>query len=86
MEHRSNATSEDVSEIASLVRRGEPVAHLVSRVILSEAQRDIIRKAHVDQTSFRVYEMPEKIVYSSDSSAHCLRGGAPGLVQQRIRR
>lgn len=86
MEHRFNATNEDVREIASRVRKGAPVAHLVSRVKLSAPQREIIHRAHVEQVSFRVYELPEKIVYSSDSSVHCLGGGAPGLVQQRIRR
>lgn len=88
METRHQATAEDVNAIADLARRGEDedASQLVSRVILSDSQREVIRAAHARRP--RLYEVPEKFVYTPEGTGYfrCWQGGAPGLVQQRIRR
>ncbi|MFM9953050.1 MAG: hypothetical protein ACKVVO_03260 [Opitutaceae bacterium] len=83
MNTRRKATLEDVKEIALRVLRREDVSDLLSQVVLTEAQRVLIRKANAEGAA-KAKEggwIREEYLFPRD--ARFIEGGAPGLRQQR---
>jgi hypothetical protein len=81
MKTRRPATTEDVRRIAAAVLLHKDVSGLVSKVILTEKQRDLIRRANAEAAA-RVEHGWIKEEYAAPN-ARFLEGGAPGLVQQK---
>lgn len=81
MQSRRPATTEEVHTIAALVQKQESVGHILSKVALTEDQRELIQTAFARR--YRKYQLTPRPVQGSTSMFRFCSGGAPGLVQQQ---
>ena len=81
MNSRRPATADDVRRIAAAVLLRKDVSVLVSEVILTEKQREIIRHANAEAAAKVAHGWIKEVHVSP--YLRFWEGGAPGLVQQR---
>lgn len=83
--NRQPATDVEVRQIAAAILAYRDASAIVSRVLLTDRQRRLISRAHETAMLHRRQRTP-KVEYVPSGPPRFLQGGAPGLVQQRIRR
>ena len=82
---RRLATDADARAIAAAILAYRDPSKLVASVMLTDRQRKIIREAH-RVAMMRIRHPALTVVYAQSGYIRFLQGGAPGLLQQRIRR
>ena len=82
---RRSATNNDVREIADAILHYRDPSKLVGSVTLTPTQRKLISEAHKVAMLRRSHPML-RVVYGPSGFIKFMQGGAPGLVQQRMRR